>query len=226
MGDSCGGPKRFRNGDDQESANRKEKAFHRSCDVRGKHCLLFISILLVILVFSEVRENKGFRQRDRRRRRQSISRIGCYTMSLMCLRRFLGSSCASRNCPGVTPMIRLKREVKWLWSEKPVRTATSAKLSSPFVRRSCFARSTRRWITYWYGSSAGPVISSPNAPWLLKGGYAMELRLRSARTTKDIDLSLPVGSSDALKANVLSQLQSSAAIDLGDFFVFTVGQSL
>jgi hypothetical protein len=54
----------------------------------------------------------------------------------------------------------------------------------------------------------------------------MELRLRSARTTKDIDLSLPVGSSDALKANVLSQLQSSAAIDLGDFFVFTVGQSL
>lgn len=70
------------------------------------------------------------------------------------------------------------------------------------------------------------LFSPPNAPWLLKGGYAMELRLRSARTTKDIDLSLPVGSSDALKANVLSQLQSRAAIDLGDFFVFTVGQSL
>jgi hypothetical protein len=70
------------------------------------------------------------------------------------------------------------------------------------------------------------LFSPPNAPWLLKGGYAMELRLRSARTTKDIDLSLPVGSSDALKANVLSHLQSRAAIDLGDFFVFTVGQSL
>jgi Nucleotidyl transferase AbiEii toxin, Type IV TA system len=70
------------------------------------------------------------------------------------------------------------------------------------------------------------LFSPPNAPWLLKGGYAMELRLRSARTTKDIDLSLPVGSSDALKANVLSQLQSRAAIDLGDFFVFIVGQSL
>src|SRR5713226_7438973 len=25
-------------------------------------------------------------------------------------------------------------------------------------------------------------------PWILKGGYAMELRIRSARTTKDIDL--------------------------------------
>jgi hypothetical protein len=70
------------------------------------------------------------------------------------------------------------------------------------------------------------LFSPPKAPWLLKGGYAMELRLRSARTTKDIDLSLPVGSSDALKANVLSQLQSRAAIDLGDFFVFTIGQSL
>jgi len=35
------------------------------------------------------------------------------------------------------------------------------------------------------------LFSEPNTPWLLKGGYAMELRLRSARTTKDIDLSLP-----------------------------------
>ena len=25
-------------------------------------------------------------------------------------------------------------------------------------------------------------------PWVLKGGYAMELRIKSARTTKDIDL--------------------------------------
>jgi Nucleotidyl transferase AbiEii toxin, Type IV TA system len=70
------------------------------------------------------------------------------------------------------------------------------------------------------------LFSPPNAPWLLKGGYAMELRSRSARATKDIDLSLPVGTANTLKANVLSQLQSRAAIDLGDFFVFTVGQPL
>jgi hypothetical protein len=31
------------------------------------------------------------------------------------------------------------------------------------------------------------LFSEQNAPWLLKGGYAMELRLRTARTTKDID---------------------------------------
>ena len=27
-------------------------------------------------------------------------------------------------------------------------------------------------------------------PWFLKGGYAIELRIQSARTTKDIDLSI------------------------------------
>src|SRR5580692_4587437 len=30
-------------------------------------------------------------------------------------------------------------------------------------------------------------------PWLLKGGYAMELRMHAARTTKDIDLTLHDG---------------------------------
>ena len=36
------------------------------------------------------------------------------------------------------------------------------------------------------------LFSSPTAPWLLKGGYAMELRYRPrARTTRDIDLSVP-----------------------------------
>ena len=32
------------------------------------------------------------------------------------------------------------------------------------------------------------LFANPNAPWLLKGGYAMELRLKTARTTRDIDL--------------------------------------
>jgi hypothetical protein len=65
------------------------------------------------------------------------------------------------------------------------------------------------------------LFSEPNVPWLLKGGYAMELRLRSARTTKDIDLSLPgeVGR----KGDVLERLQDSATTDLGDYFTFAVG---
>ena len=49
-------------------------------------------------------------------------------------------------------------------------------------------------------------FSEQNTPWLLKGGYAMELRLRTARTTKDIDLSLPVGALSEWKGRVLEHL--------------------
>lgn len=61
-----------------------------------------------------------------------------------------------------------------------------------------------------------------NAPWLLKGGYAMELRLRTARTTKDIDISLPAGSMAALGGEVLNHLQDSARVDLWDYFEFAI----
>lgn len=62
----------------------------------------------------------------------------------------------------------------------------------------------------------GPVV-----PWLLKGGYAMELRIRSARATKDIDLSLPGGNQSP--AEILENLQLQAGAELGDGFVFAIG---
>ena len=34
------------------------------------------------------------------------------------------------------------------------------------------------------------LFHNPQAPWALKGGYAMELRMAMARTTRDIDLSV------------------------------------
>jgi Nucleotidyl transferase AbiEii toxin, Type IV TA system len=66
----------------------------------------------------------------------------------------------------------------------------------------------------------------PNPPWLLKGGYAMELRYRPrARTTRDIDLSCrSLGEAD-LAARLLSireALQIAAAIDLGDHLTFLI----
>lgn len=70
------------------------------------------------------------------------------------------------------------------------------------------------------------LFSEQNAPWLLKGGYAMELRIRTARTTKDIDLSLPVDATSGRKGRVLEHLQTSAARDLTDFFVFSIGQPM
>src|SRR5580692_9934350 len=54
------------------------------------------------------------------------------------------------------------------------------------------------------------LFAEPDAPWLLKGGYAMELRLKTARTTRDIDLAmrrLPVASAD-WDANVSAVLES------------------
>lgn len=69
-------------------------------------------------------------------------------------------------------------------------------------------------------------------PWVLKGGYAMELRIKAARTTKDIDLTMrSVVSSDEEKDDkknlaVLEKLQEAAALSSGDFFVYTIGEPI
>jgi len=57
-------------------------------------------------------------------------------------------------------------------------------------------------------------------PWILKGGYAMELRLSESRTTRDIDLGTrrPVKGTGSLAERILATLQDAAATDLGDFF--------
>jgi hypothetical protein len=67
-------------------------------------------------------------------------------------------------------------------------------------------------------------------PWLLKGGYAMELRMQYARATKDLDLTLHDGaglSKDPKKCEgeVRSLLQESARARLDDFFEFLVGEA-
>lgn len=64
-------------------------------------------------------------------------------------------------------------------------------------------------------------------PWILKGGYAMELRFRPrARTTRDVDLTISdVVPPEALASKLVEvheRLMSAAAQDLGDFFEFTI----
>jgi Nucleotidyl transferase AbiEii toxin, Type IV TA system len=69
-------------------------------------------------------------------------------------------------------------------------------------------------------------------PWVLKGGYAMELRIKAARTTKDIDLTMrsifSAGEKKDYKKNlaVLEKLQEAAAFSSGDFFVYTIGEPI
>lgn len=72
------------------------------------------------------------------------------------------------------------------------------------------------------------LFADPVSIWLLKGGYAMELRLATSRTTRDIDLmtrQLP-GGEEPLSGRLLQHLQDAAATDLGDYFVFAVGEAM
>jgi len=65
-----------------------------------------------------------------------------------------------------------------------------------------------------------------SAPWVLKGGYALELRFKAARSTVDIDLTVQrVAASTSGDQNqiVREMLQSAADISLGDWFEFVVG---
>ena len=65
------------------------------------------------------------------------------------------------------------------------------------------------------------LFADPNAPWLLKGGFAMELRFRpKARTTRDIDLTATTSTG---LMELREQLQAAAERDLGDYLDFRIG---
>jgi hypothetical protein len=62
-------------------------------------------------------------------------------------------------------------------------------------------------------------------PWVLKGGYALELRFKAARATVDIDLTVRnVPGVNANQNEVLrAMLQTAANASFGDWFEFMVG---
>lgn len=68
------------------------------------------------------------------------------------------------------------------------------------------------------------------APWIVKGGFALELRYRmESRATKDLDLSLAdpnalAPGAAALEARLLEALQDAAERDVGDAFVVVIGE--
>src|SRR5436309_1694334 len=63
--------------------------------------------------------------------------------------------------------------------------------------------------------------------WVLKGGYALEMRFHMARSTRDLDLTVRsaqgrTGDSTSLR----ERLQLAVSIDLPDFFAFIVGEAM
>lgn len=73
------------------------------------------------------------------------------------------------------------------------------------------------------------LFSMPSPPWALKGGYAMQLRTDSARTTKDVDLAMKDASlfsqDEAVRnATLRGMLIEHASKDMKDFFSFLISE--
>lgn len=69
------------------------------------------------------------------------------------------------------------------------------------------------------------LFKNKQSKWLLKGGYALELYLENiARTTRDIDLSIPERKK-VTKEKVRDMLQEEAEKDIKDYFQFLIGAS-
>ncbi len=64
---------------------------------------------------------------------------------------------------------------------------------------------------------------APPHPWLLKGGYAMELRMRPrARTTKDLDFTVTAAGGEVGHDAILDDLIAAAERDVGDHLGFEI----
>jgi hypothetical protein len=61
---------------------------------------------------------------------------------------------------------------------------------------------------------------------VLKGGYALELRFKAARSTVDIDLTVQhvsPGAGESVTGIIRQMLQSAADVPLGDWFEYKIG---
>jgi len=74
------------------------------------------------------------------------------------------------------------------------------------------------------------LFSGTKAPWILKGGHALELRIQNSRATKDLDLALKDTKLFKAKSGkeqnevILERLQEKAKRDLKDFFEFIISE--
>ena len=73
------------------------------------------------------------------------------------------------------------------------------------------------------------LIANPEHAWILKGGFAMELRFINARATKDIDLVMANYKSflklSSIKEGLLEALKEACEISLNDYFEFKIDPS-
>jgi Nucleotidyl transferase AbiEii toxin, Type IV TA system len=122
-------------------------------------------------------------------------------------------------------------EVKQYKTAGAFRTALETRLQTRAQEERTDLQRLRRQVAFdRFLARLFPQESKGTYPWVLKGGYAMELRIRSARTTKDIDLTLYDGTrlakdTEERERQVRTMLQDFAAIQLNDYFEFLVGEA-
>lgn len=114
------------------------------------------------------------------------------------------------------------RQLRQYATANDFRIALETRLNSIAQQESTDPQRLRRQVSF--DRLLARLFANKEVHWLLKGGYAMELWMQTARATKDIDLSVPAEATVDIKRHILECLQDSAGVNLNDFFVFSVGQ--
>ena len=105
-------------------------------------------------------------------------------------------------------------------SAKAFRTSLEERLKTHARKEGMDLQRLRRQVAF--DRLLARLFFDPEGPWVLKGGYAMELEFASARSTVDIDLT--VRRSERTGGTVLRMLRAAVELSLHDFFEFRVGQ--
>lgn len=114
--------------------------------------------------------------------------------------------------------------VKTYKSAMAFRKALESRINARAVKSGLDLQRIRRTVAF--NRFLARIFADNTSPWVLKGGYAMELRLDNARATRDIDLGFrgimnPAG--EAQTDYIQRLFMKATTVDLGDFFVFNVG---
>lgn len=87
----------------------------------------------------------------------------------------------------------------------------------------------RLWSLVAFDRLLARLLKDKDSRFVLKGGYAMELRIKTARVTKDVDLTavnIKGASREEVNETLLAELQTLGGKDLGDFFAFVIGSPI
>ncbi len=105
-----------------------------------------------------------------------------------------------------------------------LRTALEEQLAQTARKESIDLQRLRRQVAF--DRFLARLAGVPGSPWVLKGGYAMELRYRKARSTKDLDFTMRLAPPDQPETDaILEAVREAAASGLEDFFTFRIGKA-